>query len=400
MLQNKSALRYSILILFVLFATSGFPSFMKFKAIVLPLLLPMLYFRIIKNAKCISRKTIIAIVILVAFGVIHFLIGDLTLVGTISFVLVSVTIIFAAIASGDFFREAYIRIMLFISYIALFIWILLLLVPSFYSTLLSIGNMLPQMMTDAWLNNTTNNGVSLYLYFLPNKFTSLGVIRNCGPFYEPGLFASYLVIALIFNFSKNHKLLSLNNIVLICTILTTFSSAGYVSLSIIILYAAFFSKSILHKFSVVLIALLLCQPMLQLDFISEKIQTNFDNATESSASRFGALIYHSEKIAEAPLIGYAGGELPVTKFDKYLGHASADRVLSPNGLSYSFVYWGIPLAICFYICLFIGIKQILPIEVKKWELCLIYIIILSAAFAQTITTEPILMLISALALIK
>ena len=64
-------------------------------------------------------------------------------------------------------------------------------------------------------------------------------IRNNGPFYEPGLFASYLNIALVFNLCKNRTLLDKDNISLILAILSTCSSAGYVSFLLVVVVSAF-----------------------------------------------------------------------------------------------------------------------------------------------------------------
>lgn len=398
--QKEKSLSFSIVILLVLLATSAFPSFIGFKAVALPLLLPIIFYKLLKRRKVMDRKVMIVLGIIFVFAVLHLLKGDLTIIGALSFMLAMITIILAAIVIGDTFTEAFIKIMKFFSYIAVSVWVCLILLPSLHSTLLSIGEMLPQMMTDTWLKNTTNDGISFYLYYLPSKVTTsyVNFIRNCGPFFEPGLYATYLIVALVLNISKNHKLLHHDNWILIAAILTTCSSAGYVSLVLIILYTIFFSKKAFERIISILLVLLLWQPILQLDFMSEKITSNFESASKSSASRFGALIYHSEKIVKSPFIGYAGGTLPYTDFDMRMRHT--DRILSPNGLSYPFVYWGIPFALCFYVFLFKGIKKLVLNNVKLWELWFIFIIILSAAFSQTVTTEPIFLLISAFSLVK
>lgn len=393
--QKNEDLKFPIIILLVLLATSGFPSFLGFKAVVVPILLPILYYKIIKANLFINKKIFFVIFILILFAALH-LINDLTIIGALSFVLSMTTIAFSSIVIGKSFIEAFVKIMIIFASIAIVIWVLLLLIPSLHSILLTIGTILPQMFTEAWLQNTTNNGVSFYLYFLPQEITSWGVIRNCGPFFEPGLFASYLNIALILNISRNRNFISFCNLILIIAILTTLSSAGYITLVLIVLYSMAFSKSYMTKFVAIIIAALLFQPMMQLDFMSEKIKLNFEDANESSTSRFGALIYHMEKIIESPFIGYAGGELPRTDFDKQMGVSNMDMVISPNGLSYPFVYWGIPFAILFYVFLYLGLKKLVPDSVRQYELILIYIIILSTAFSQTITTEPIILLIAAL----
>lgn len=388
-------MRYATIVLLIFLATTGFPSFLQFKAFQ-PLLIPFLSYRYSQLNGEIPKGVKYLLVIIVLFVILHFGAGHLSIFGSMSIVLPMVTIAYSALVCKDTFVEAFVRLMKFFSYIAVPVWLLIAIVPSLHTTLMNIGSMLPQMMSDTWLENTSNNGVSFYVYYLSSGLTSsyTSFLRNCGPFFEPGLFASYLTIALVINLNYNRKLLHRSNWILIAALLTTLSSAGYVSLALVVLYSMLFSKKLINKIMSLLVVVLLWQPMLDSDIVSTKISENFDSASISTASRFGAVMYHIEKIQLSPFIGFAGSKPPATDFDRYLGRTESERVLSPNGLSYAFVYWGIPLAIIFYILLFKGIKRLSRSDTSRTELWLIFVIILSTAFSQTITTEPIFMLIA------
>ena len=105
------------------------------------------------------------------------------------------------------------------------------------------------------------------------------------------------------------------------------------------------------------------------------------------------LLYHYEKIVVSPIFGYAGGELPSTAMDRFLGD-KVENALSPNGISFAFVYWGIPLGIVFYVLLYKGFMSLLTPRPGFMKRMYIYIVLLSTAFSQTVTTEPIFLIIS------
>ena len=402
-LKNRNRainIRYATAVLLIFLATTGFPSFLQFK-VFQPLLIPFLWYRYTQLNGVVPKGVKFLFAVIVLFIILHFVAGNLSLLGSISFMLSIVTIAYSALVCKDSFVEAFVRLMKYFSYIAVPLWLLVALVPTLHTTLMNIGAMLPQMMTDTWLENTSNDGVSFYVYFLSSGLTTSysSLIRNCGPFFEPGLFASYLIIALVLNLNLNRKLLHPSNWILIAAILTTLSSAGYISLALVVLYSILFSKKIINKVISLFVVVLLWQPVLNSEIVSTKISDNFESASMSTASRFGAVMYHIEKIEVSPIIGFAGSKPPATDFDRYLGIFEGERILSPNGLSYAFVYWGIPFALLFYIMLFKGLRKITRIDTSRLELWLIFAIILSTAFAQTITTEPILQLIALFSII-
>ena len=85
--QKQEDLKFAMIILLVLLATSGFPSFLGFKAVAVPLLLPVLFYKLSKIGEVIPKKVMIVLVVLFLFGILHFFIGDLTVIGLLSFML-------------------------------------------------------------------------------------------------------------------------------------------------------------------------------------------------------------------------------------------------------------------------------------------------------------------------
>lgn len=85
-----------------------------------------------------------------------------------------------------------------------------------------------------WLQQQTNsNDVTYSIGYVYNYITD-EPIRNCGPFWEPGVYASWLIITLILlNYSSNIKHKKLCNLVLVLTLLSTVSAAGYMLLLLV-----------------------------------------------------------------------------------------------------------------------------------------------------------------------
>ena len=118
--------------------------------------------------------------------------------------------------------ELFVNVMLILSIISL----LFMLITVFYGEFTPIS-----------IVSTENSKVKYYnylIFFKPNLLTNL-IFRNQGVFWEPGLYASYLLIAMMLeiNFSRNIKIWKI--IILIITLFTTLSTAGILMLSLIIL---------------------------------------------------------------------------------------------------------------------------------------------------------------------
>ena len=183
--------------------------------------------------------------------------------------------------------------------------------------------MLPQL---GWENmratregSTANMSYSLYLYtvyFIDN----MSIPQNTGPFWEHGIFCIYLVIAFYLNAIRENKIFTKYNIIFITTIITTFSSSGYVVLIIAMAFIILQRGGLTFR-KIILLSLLLVGTyyISSLDFMTAKITEDAMSTQESS--RFFAMVYHWQQIVKSPFIGYG----------PYLNRVFSNLVMSPNG---------------------------------------------------------------------
>lgn len=104
-------------------------------------------------------------------------------------------------------------------------------------------------------------------------------IRNSGPFWEPGAFQGFLNLALLLNilFNNQNKYWMLKNIIFVITIITTFSTGGYITLFAILLFITYF-KTNWHPITKILLTFIIIITSIylytSLNFLGEKIATD------------------------------------------------------------------------------------------------------------------------------
>lgn len=118
-----------------------------------------------------------------------------------------------------------------------------------------------------------------------------GFRRNYGIFREPGVFAVYLMIALIFELLNTKKTNFFKVSIFIIALLTTYSTAGYISLGILLMaYLCMKSKQENRKIKAyIAIMILVCLFFLIYNKSLERVfnKLSFDN--DSRNARFGAM---------------------------------------------------------------------------------------------------------------
>lgn len=98
-------------------------------------------------------------------------------------------------------------------------------------------------------------GISFYLLYTFTYASSYHILpRNAGPFWEPGAFAVYLSVALVFIFLSTKSIKNKYVLVFSLAILTTQSTAGYLSLFIFWIWAIL-SSNTNYKFFILMIVL-------------------------------------------------------------------------------------------------------------------------------------------------
>lgn len=224
-----------------------------------------------------------------------------------------------------------------------------------------------------------------YELFWGSKF------RNSGPFFEPGMFAIYLNIALFFNlfFNKNNTILT---ILFVSGLLTTFSTGGYVGLLVIMLCYVFFKKKGGIYKNIILLIVLVCAVfyLSQVDFIGLKLFNQLNEAElGGEGSRFGALLTQLLMIRDSPLIG--GMEIS--------DYTHEDTLAS--GLFFPVVSFGIPVGVLYYVlllksCLVFALNERVS---RNVGICL-FITILVLSISQTILLMPLIYVLIFLPFVK
>lgn len=182
-------------------------------------------------------------------------------------------------------------------------------------------------------------------------------LRNCGPFWEPGMFAVFLVPALMMNLFINRKpVISKKNIVFIVATATTFSTTGIIALLLVLFINFFVSLNKTKKvvYFPILMAFIFIgyHYIWKLEFIEGKIKNNILISNEDRRSRFGAMLYHYSELKNSPFIG---ASLKIAVEDNNLEFK--DKLVSPNGLSLVFFNWGVIIGTLYFVFFYRGLKN-------------------------------------------
>lgn len=215
----------------------------------------------------------------------------------------------------------------------------------------------------------------------------VGFLRNCGPFWEPGMYAVFLNIALAFNlfiYKSSNKWI---NRVLLLSLATTFSTGGYVVGLLLIILVIFLRKTnpILKVISITTVVIA-CFYIIEFDFIGDKITTQIEIATVGNDnSRFGAILTQLKMIDASPFIG---GE----DFSKYI--QSGYRQTSASGILIPVVLLGIPMGLFYLLSLLAALVFLAEsYHRKKIVGWLLFIIILALSISQTILMSSFMMIL-------
>lgn len=190
----------------------------------------------------------------------------------------------------------------------------------------------------------------------------MGLLRNCGFAWEPGLYGSILIIAVFFNLAENDYKLQGNYAFMILAfgIFTTFSTTAYSAL--IILFALHVIYSSLNEVTprrVWGLAALVCLALLvnNLPFMNEKIQDDvnmegsFVNDSQAitlvdkdrelrTLQRTEGLVLDYINFMDAPIMGYG-----LARDNSYMFREISQYITTSNDLTSFLARWGIILTI-------------------------------------------------------
>ena len=269
-INKRRLIDYTMLLLFI--ASSGFPYFTTPAVYITELTLLILIFlsrRKSFDPYAIAFFLLLAVLTLLQTAVFDFF-APITTLG-----------LFARVLSAYFivkildirFTEYYVKTLYILSILSFAVYIPTLIIPSIGTALL---NLTPLFQ---WLNPDSKSQ-NILIYTLSH----LSSLRNSGPFWEPGAFAGYLIIAFIFSYTKTPKLFNKQNLVLLITILSTLSTTAFLALFVFLFFANYVHmKNIFIK--IVAVSLIIFgsyQAFFSLDFLGKKITEQIERAQTSS----------------------------------------------------------------------------------------------------------------------
>ena len=195
--------------------------------------------------------------------------------------------------------EIYVRTMVLISVISLLflIWIKLFGIPTPISMISTTA--------------TENECYNYVIYFYPQLWdASLG--RNRGVFWEPGLFATFIIIALVLEVLFAERISKLRVTILVITVISTFSTAGILLLipTAIVYIDRLSEKSKKQTFILMLLwAVLILMVLYKDTLINALVSINSDifgkllGENNSKVTRLGAPLLNWEIFLSHPIFG-------------------------------------------------------------------------------------------------
>ena len=294
----------------------------------------MLFFRREKNGKLLLALLLISIMILIS------MISHSEFYSRAYWRLLAVVIIVSYLIEKYGFRnivKVYLDIMFFVSIISLIGYLLL--------NFTSLLNNLPSV--------TNINGVEYGVGIIFNYIKALPE-RNCGIFWEPGMFASYLALAIAFESIINSNSISWFRIlVFVVSIITTTSSAGYVllifSLGIVLLRGSKLSgyKKLLAIIVVIAIAIVafnIDNIILNTSLAQNKYLIKLTSDRMNQSSRITS-IYHNLSIFRKRVLFGAGINSVLNQMSSWADISTSTYMLSIFGVMGSlytlFIIYGI-----------------------------------------------------------
>lgn len=261
--------------------------------------------------------------------------------GKNSFAFITVTL-FIYVASFDEFKRSYINVLLFLSMISLI---------CFFGY-----QLFPVLRELNLVKNTTGYLFSNIYIFVYN----LSLARNCGMFWEPGAFGTFLCMAMLFELTRDNPRIKYV-IVFLASIVTTFSTSAYIASLFIVLYYLFLkhrTKRRIRRLLLVLMAILVVGIFVNYDAffgtygsstVFGKLFRYYQGSSHirhtSTSIRVNAVIYGVIAFFSSPVIGHGYAGLRNLLYEYTLGMNTCTFV---NWFSvYGFIF-GILMIVGYY----------------------------------------------------
>jgi len=214
-----------------------------------------------------------------------------------------------------------------------------------------------------------------------NRYAYLLPFRNSSHFWEPGVFAAYLLLAIVFLGSTRDKFDTRRYrnifVVLVFTLLTTMSTTGYILLPLCLLFHLrgihLNVRHVPKMLGLALIFALFCVAAYHLDFVGQKIREHRDKIVYREpgwrVTRFGGLIFDFEYIKRRPFFGWG-----LNHTTRYMLHSGESVGGMGNGLSDFTAKFGLLGLITVLTSIWIGLYKLEKHNLRKATLFIFFII--------------------------
>lgn len=383
-IHKRNLIDYSLIVLFI--ASSGFSYFMS-STIIKVLLFILLFAFFVLRKKVLNLSFLFFILLLFTITLLQALKFQFLPVVTVMGLLIMVISAYLIVKIlEDKFILYYINILYYLAIVSLIIYFSMILVPpmkTLYAHITPIFHIFN-------FSHTPHETILIYNFGIhPERFH----LRNSGPFWEPGAFSGYLIVAYIFNFIKVPEIKDQKNLVLLITIITTLSTTGFVALFVFFSFVYFkkIKNFLLKTGSIITIIAIGVFAYNTFDFLGEKINEQLEYAQKkgiensSNSQRFLSILRDIHFLKKHELIGRGGHDL--TRYDIRPG---GDFVISTVGLTDIIVRYGIPMFFLILYFLYTSIGVYLKnIKEKNQLYCSgILITILLTLFSEVYFTYP------------
>jgi hypothetical protein len=271
-------LNYTITYLLIGFSDISFFDYNRKARMVFFLVLAFLFFYYRKKIGKDLLIMVAAVIYLILFQSLYFGGGNLFTTVTLISLLVFMPY-FAAKVIGPRFLKYYRDVMVAIALISIGFWVAVNVSSGLHSNIQSWAISLGSFYNPEF--GIYNDNIIIYTF---EEMEVYGMYRNPGPFHEPGAFSVFLMLAIISEIFITGKLITRFNILFFANLITTFSTAGFLGLFIIVGFYVYTTKrmTILTKIfvSVSMIAVIIYLFM-TLEFLGEKISNQMEEQTET-----------------------------------------------------------------------------------------------------------------------
>lgn len=178
--------------------------------------------------------------------------------------------------------------------------------------------------------------------------------RNSGPFWEPGAYGGFLIIALIFKIMIEKRIWDWKGVVLIVTLVSTFSTTAYLAFFFLLLVYNIVNKEKTYK--IILVPTLLLISFIgvtQIEFLGNKISDHMDVESKTYNTRFKSALLDLNDFIDNPIFG-----LGRSAFTRFRGIEDSHLMHRNNGITSFLTTYGIVIFLFYFYLIYYSLNKI------------------------------------------